>query len=286
MWGYYNLGSALEAQGKLDEAITVYREAIRQKPDDAAGHISLGAILCDKKHEYLAATAQFREAIRLQPDSALAHLNLGVALRRQGKLDEAVAEQREAIRLEPNDAYNHFSLARTLEAGGRSDDVIVEYREMVRLQPGNGVYRNDLAWSLVLAPERPRRLYEEALMHARKGVELAPENRIIFLSTLALAEYRVGHWAESIAASERSMALQNGGAAWDWFFLAMAHAQMAEKDEARKWFDKAVVWTKEKDSRNSELRQFWTEAAELLGQPGPDAPRPGSPPTPAVEKPR
>ena len=47
----------------------------------------------------------------------------------------------------------------------------------------------------------------------------------------------------------------------------------------------AIAWTKEKDPKNKELRQFWTEAAELLGQPGPDSGT-GSPAAPAVKKAR
>jgi hypothetical protein len=38
------------------------------------------------------------------------------------------------------------------------------------------------------------------------------------------------------------------------------------------------VWTKEKDPKNAELRQFWAEAAELLARPGQDAATP--PPLP------
>jgi hypothetical protein len=71
----------------------------------------------------------------------------------------------------------------------------------------------------------------------------------------------------------------------NWFFLAMAHWQKGDKDEARKWFDKAVAWTKEEDPKNAELLRFWVEAAELVGRPGPDAPGPRSPTVPAAEKP-
>jgi hypothetical protein len=47
----------------------------------------------------------------------------------------------------------------------------------------------------------------------------------------------------------------------------MARGPKGDKGEARKWFEKSIAWTKEKDPKNVELRQFWAEAAELLGQP-------------------
>ncbi len=133
---------------------------------------------------------------------------------------------------------------------------------------------------MVLSPKHPQGDYEEGLLHARKAVELAKKGENHF-GTLALAEYRSGHWDESLAASEQSMKLRKGMYAYDWFFQAMARWQKGDKDEARKWFDKAVAWTKQKEPKNVELRQFWAEAAELLGQPGPD-----SPAAPAAEKPR
>jgi hypothetical protein len=61
------------------------------------------------------------------------------------------------------------------------------------------------------------------------------------------------------------MQLRAGGDAADWFFLAMAHWQEGEKDQARQWYDKAVQWTEKSKSQDEELRGFCAEAAALLG---------------------
>jgi serine/threonine-protein kinase len=265
---HVNLGNALRRERKTDEAIAEYREAIRLQPDFAVAHISLGVLLCDDKHEYGAAAAAFREAIRLEPASADAHMDLGIALKNLGRWAEAIAEQREAVRLEPT-AENHTTLGYTLRQQWRLDEAIVEYREVFRLRP-DAVSHNDVAWTLALSPRRPRGDHDEALVRSRKAVELAPKDGN-FANTLSLAEYRSGHWAESIAAALRSLELLRNVDPSNWFFLAMAHVQTGKKDEACKWFDKAAAWTKEKDPRNPELRQFWKEASELLGLPGPDA---------------
>ena len=88
---HYNLGVALKAQGKLEEAIAEFRAAIRLKPDYAEAHSNLGiALRAQGKLEE--AIAEYRAAIRLKPDNAEAHDNLGIALEDQGKLEEAVAE--------------------------------------------------------------------------------------------------------------------------------------------------------------------------------------------------
>jgi hypothetical protein len=53
----------------------------------------------------------------------------------------------------------------------------------------------------------------------------------------------------------------------DFFFLAMAHWQLGEKDEARKYYDKAVAWMDKNKPDDEELRRFRAEAAALLGVP-------------------
>jgi tetratricopeptide (TPR) repeat protein len=281
---HHNLGVALRHQGKLDEVIAAFRAAIQLQPDFAGPHHSLGCILGDQKHEHAAAAAEFREVIRLQPENASAHANLGFALAQQGKMAEAITECREAIRLKPDDAQAYLNLHAVLQNLGKLDEAIAAYRAAIRLKPDYGEFHNGLAWALVLSPKRLQREYDEGLVHARKAVEQAPQHGG-FANTLALAEYRLGHWAESIAAAKRSIELLKDVDASNWFFLAMAHGQKGNKDEARKWFDKAVAWTKEKAPKNDEFRQFWREAAELLGQQGPDTAGTGSPSAPTVEKP-
>jgi hypothetical protein len=120
------------------------------------------------------------------------------------------------------------------------------------------------------------------LKYARRAVALAPKDGNL-VNTLAVGEYRIGRWTDCIAAATRSNELEQRMDPINSYFLAMAHWQEARKDEARKWFDEAVKWTKEKEPRNAELRQFWTEAAGLLGQPGPPAVGPRAPGAPTAQ---
>ena len=229
------------------------------------------------------AIAAFREAIRLKPDFTIVHNALGNGLLNQGKHEEAIAAFREAIRLSPDFAMAYNNLGKALLNHGRHEEAITAYREAIRLQPDFPMFHCNLGLVLVLSLKGSRTDHDEALVHARKAVELAPKVGICYL-LLALAEYRLGHWTESLAAGERSMALQNGGDASNWFLMALAHWQRGHKDEARPWFDKAVAWTKQNTPENQDLLQLWTETAELLGQPGPVAAGTSSPTALAAEK--
>jgi RNA polymerase sigma-70 factor (subfamily 1) len=101
---------------------------------------------------------------------------------------------------------------------------------------------------------------------ARKAVELAPLDALSW-QTLGWALYRTGAWKNSIEVFHKSMALQQdpkGGDSAQWFGLAVAHWQLANKEEARKWHDQAVQWMENNAPQDEQLRRFRTEAAELL----------------------
>jgi hypothetical protein len=50
----------------------------------------------------------------------------------------------------------------------------------------------------------------------------------------------------------------------NWIFLAMAHWQMGDKDEARKWYDQAAKSIENSNAGDIVLRHFQDEAEELL----------------------
>ncbi len=265
-----NLCELLGQQGKLDKAIAEYHTAIRIQPDFANPHNTIGHILFTLKQDFAAAAAEFREAIRLQPDFANAHNNLGLALQQQGELDQAIVEYRKASLLKPDFADAQMGLGEIFEFQGKLDEAIVAYRTASRIQPSSADAHNSLAWAVVKKPDRSVQERSEALEHARRAVALSPKEGS-FRTTLALAEYRAGHWAESIAAAEQAIALTKDGDASNGFFLALALWQQGVKDRSRSFFDQAVAWTRKNDPKNANLLLFWREAAELLGQPGPDA---------------
>jgi serine/threonine protein kinase len=121
---------------------------------------------------------------------------------------------------------------------------------------------NNLAWLLATCPDPklwdPRRAVE----YAQKAVQGAPATS---MNTLGVAQYRARDWKAAITTLQKAVELEGGPAtSFNTFFLAMAHWQLGQKDEARKRYDQAVQWMEKNNPNDQELRRFRAEAAELL----------------------
>lgn len=142
----HKMAAALAKQGNKDEAVSVYRQAIRLFPTIADEfHVSLGLVLYqqDKLDE---ATSEFKEAVRINPKKALNHYFLGDILNRQGRLDEASTELREAIRINPKFAEAYQILGNVLNQQGRLDEATVQLKQARELfkQQGNNRASDEL----------------------------------------------------------------------------------------------------------------------------------------------
>ena len=120
----------------------------------------------------------------------------------EGKLEEAVAEYREAIRLKPGDARAHGNLGVALSEQGKRDEALAEHRETIRLEPNFAAGHNNLAWVLASQLDPKHRDPTEALAHARKAVELEPQEGDYF-NTLGFVEYRSGNLDAARTALDR-----------------------------------------------------------------------------------
>jgi len=81
-----NLGIALFAEQKTEEAISHYKMAIKLNPDFADAYNNLGVVLFNEKMTE-EAIDYFKEAIRIRPDFAAAQKNLETVLLRSEELE-------------------------------------------------------------------------------------------------------------------------------------------------------------------------------------------------------
>lgn len=163
-----NLGTELQAAGRLDEAVEQYRQVLALTPDDALVHSNLGTALA-AQDRFDEAVGHYERAVTLAPGDADAHSNLGNALLALDRPVEGVASLRRALAADPSSAEAHAALGVALHDGGEIDDAIVHLRRAVAL----GVASPDLHNRLGIALGSQNRL-AEAAGEFRRALDLDP----------------------------------------------------------------------------------------------------------------
>jgi len=129
-----NLGYALAAQGRYDEAISEYNEAIRLMPRETLTRINLAGTY-DKQGRLDDAVQVYQDALRLQPTNVKILNNLGVDLGRQRHPAEAARMFQAVLQHDPDNLNAHFNLGLMLLKQGLWDDAITQFQAVQRLNP-------------------------------------------------------------------------------------------------------------------------------------------------------
>jgi serine/threonine protein kinase/tetratricopeptide (TPR) repeat protein len=129
-----NRGQALINQGKLDDALTAFRQALEKEERHGWTHYMVGLILVsqEKADE---AIPEFRRAIEVADDYPPPYVALGVVLANQGKTDEAIAPLEKAVELEPKFAAAHRMLAELLLSQGKMDEAAARLSKALQHAP-------------------------------------------------------------------------------------------------------------------------------------------------------
>jgi serine/threonine-protein kinase len=259
---HFTLGSVLCDQGKLKEAEAAVRRAITLEPDLAEAHSDLGAVL-HLQGKLVEAEAACRKAIDIKPDYADAYDHLGVTLIEQGKVPEAEAAYRKAIAIKPDLHGPYYNLGRLLFYRGKFTEAEASLSKAIDLKPDFFMAHNSLAWVLATCSNFKLRDPARAVRHAKKALEIEPKY-VTGWNTLGVAQYRNGDWLAAVVALTNSVNFTKGSECSDFFFLAMAHWQLGDKEKARAFYDQGVAWMDKYNPGDEDLKRFRAEAAALL----------------------
>jgi WD40 repeat protein/serine/threonine protein kinase/tetratricopeptide (TPR) repeat protein len=252
-----NWADRLLATGRLRDAAVAYRQATSR---------------LEKLVAELPTFPEYRQEL------ARRYVDLGNLSRKLDRPEEAERAYRQGIKIgedlltkfpkDPSYQQQLFDtcarLGTLLTTTGRRREANEVHAKVLERIPDDAGAQNGLAWSLVTSPDPDVRDAVLAVALAKRAVERAPGAGYIW-NTLGVAHYRAGNWKDAVAALDESMELQ--GHVADWFFLAMAHWQLGDKAQARKWYTPAILWMDKHQSTDVELCTFRAEAAGLLGLP-------------------
>ena len=141
---YRNLAKALTQAGQSQKALVYWYQALRLEPKevDAQQHLDVGnQLLAQGKLEQ--AVVCYQQAISLQPDFREAYHRLGEVLVKQEKLDKAISIYHHGLSQNDTDVVCWYQLGEIYKTQQEWDKVIECYQKLVKLQPNSPqVYNN------------------------------------------------------------------------------------------------------------------------------------------------
>jgi len=168
----------LEKQGKMREAVEHYRFFVESNPQaiDAREHFAGGLV---NQGEIAEAVRQYRKLLELAPERNEARLKLGTILALSGRLDEAAEVFTAALQANPNDRRAIVKLGQVTAAQGRLSEAVAHFREAVRLQSEDAEAQENLGRALLDLGRK-----DEASVHLREAVRIlrsgpAPKSTIL-----------------------------------------------------------------------------------------------------------
>jgi protein O-GlcNAc transferase len=167
-------------------------------PGHADAYSNLGVAL-KNQGKLDEAIAAYCKAICIKPDHVEAHSNLGNVLRDQGKFDEAVAAYREAIRISPDQARAYSDLGVALADQGNFDEAAAIYRKAISIKPDYAEAHFNLGNVL-----KDQGKLDEAVAAYRQAISIRP-NLAVAQSNLGNTLLNQGNLDEAVAAYRRAI---------------------------------------------------------------------------------
>jgi spermidine synthase len=138
------LGAIYQEMGKVNDAISAYREVKRLDPNDLQARLSLG-VLYEERGELDRAIREYKEASKLAPGMPLVHGSLATLYQRKGELDRAIEEIKRVLEKEPDLALAHSMLGSLYMEKGQEGKAISELKRALELDPNLLAPRVNLA---------------------------------------------------------------------------------------------------------------------------------------------
>lgn len=170
LWADMDAGSQAFVDGNYTEAVSKFRLATQNHPEDSRSWQSLGMSL-NKTGDLAGAEAAYGKALELAQNSAVIRHELAKLLIAKGNSKEAEQHLLQAIKIDPQMLEVHVTLARLLSSTGRRKAALQRYQDALALDPQSG----DLAISqaeTLIALKRT----DEAISLLRKTVDMNPKD--------------------------------------------------------------------------------------------------------------
>jgi len=130
----FNLGYLSQQEGRLNEAITFYKQVIQLNQNITDAYYNLGTIYQDKK-QYDEALKYYRETLQRDPGIFSAHFNMGVILAARKNFDQAMMHYQQALKINPRLFDALYNLGTVYEEKKEFQQAAEYYQKALNINP-------------------------------------------------------------------------------------------------------------------------------------------------------
>jgi tetratricopeptide (TPR) repeat protein len=206
---------------------------VSANPNDANGHVLLGALNAESKN-YGTAQDEFERSIKLDPNNVQAYLRLGQTYEVQGQTDLAIQRYQKALDLQPKLAplatmIGNLYLNKKDLAMARK-----YYAQALEADPSFAVANANMAW---VDAQQGKNL-DVALGRAQKAKSLMPDAPSIS-DTLAWVLYKKGNYAAAMPLLQECVQ-KSPGVPQFRYHLGMTLIATGQKSKGREQLEQAL----------------------------------------------
>lgn len=227
---YINRGMAYKMIKQYDNAFSDYNRAIELNPNDATIYNNRGATYAELK-KYEQAIMDLKKAIELNSNFSEAYNNRGAVYHHLKYYEAALADHNKAIELNPNFAYAYNNRATTYDDLGQYEEAIADYNKALDLNPNDaetyhnrGTHYSDL------------KNYEQAISDFTHAIEINPNFYLAYYNR-AWAYTLIDHFNEAVVDIAKTIEINpNYGPAYylrGIYAKALGANKLAEEDFAK-----------------------------------------------------
>lgn len=237
------------AQGKNDEAIDAYKQAIEIAPEQIFVWNNLGN-LCLKIMRNDEAMLAFQKALKHNPKDSVAWNGLGTVYNRIGYIEDSIAAYRTAIEHSPALAAAWAGLGDSYRIAGRDQDAIIAFQKAIDLN------KNLIApWSSLAEIYSRQGRNRDAVKTFQRALVANSKNSLLW-NELGLSLLKLAALEDAESAFLRSIDLDRSFG-WAFCNLALAYSQQSKQLDAIEAAQKSLQLF----SNNADKAEAWDRLA-------------------------
>ena len=138
-----NLANALDARGRSEQAVALYRDVLLHDPGFLRSYCNLARVYL-KRGRYGEAEQVLLQAIRIDESDSDQFILLALAQWHQNKLNQAKRAAEFAIGKSPLTPGYHYVLGKILDTSGNRDQALAEFRRELTNHPNDPLPKEEI----------------------------------------------------------------------------------------------------------------------------------------------